>query len=136
AQDQRLVRRVEIQPDDVPELLFKALVVRQLEGAREMRLDVTGRPQAAARWPARSRRRGPSCGSSIAPDGAAASPPARPPAAPPPAAAMACARTRHDRSTRPAGAAQSARLSGSPRRVRSPAVRRCAVGLDLAHSTR
>src|SRR5437762_10669216 len=37
---------VEIQPDDVPELLFKALVVRQFEGAREMRLDVTGRPQA------------------------------------------------------------------------------------------
>src|SRR6202008_3621304 len=46
AQHQRLVRWVEIQPDDVPELLFKALVVRQFEGAREMRPDVTGRPQA------------------------------------------------------------------------------------------
>ena len=34
AQHQRLVRRVEIQPDDVPELLFKARVVRQFEGAR------------------------------------------------------------------------------------------------------
>ena len=46
AQHQRLVRRVEVEPDDVPELLFKALVVGQFEGARQMRLDVTGRPQA------------------------------------------------------------------------------------------
>src|ERR1700719_4588704 len=38
-----LTRRVEVEPDDVPELLFKALVVGQLEGARQMRLDVTGR---------------------------------------------------------------------------------------------
>src|ERR1700719_3136552 len=46
AQHQRLVRRIEVEPDDVPELLFKALVVGQFEGTREMRLDVTGRPQA------------------------------------------------------------------------------------------
>src|SRR5882724_9928339 len=52
AQHQRLLRRVEIKPDHVPELFLKLLVVRQFEGAREMRLDVIGRPQ-----PLHARRR-------------------------------------------------------------------------------
>lgn len=42
AQHQRLVRRVEMKPDHVPELLFETLVARQLEGAREMRLEGGG----------------------------------------------------------------------------------------------
>src|ERR1700745_3290772 len=60
AQHQRLVRWVEVEPDDVPELLFKALVVGQLEGARQMRLDATGRPQtlhAGRREPGGARHR-------------------------------------------------------------------------------
>src|SRR6516164_5142201 len=46
AEDQSFLRRIEIEPDYIPELLLKLLVLRQLEGAREMRLDVVGRPQA------------------------------------------------------------------------------------------
>src|SRR6516225_1471061 len=45
AQHQGLLRRVQIKPDHVPELLFKPLVVGQFEGAREVRLDVVGGPQ-------------------------------------------------------------------------------------------
>src|SRR5215831_14537804 len=46
AEDQSFLRRIEIEPDHIPELLLKRLVLGQLEGARQMRLDVVGRPQA------------------------------------------------------------------------------------------
>src|SRR5262249_7836289 len=46
AEDQSFLRRIEIEPDHIPELLLKLLVLGQLEGARQMRLDVVGRPQA------------------------------------------------------------------------------------------
>ena len=42
---QRLVRRLQIKPDHVPELGRKLRVVRQLEGAGEMRLDRVGGPE-------------------------------------------------------------------------------------------
>ena len=41
--------RVEIEPDHIPELLFKLLVVGQFEGAREVRLDVVRFIAAEAR---------------------------------------------------------------------------------------
>src|SRR5215469_14857353 len=46
AEDQSFLRRIEIESDYIPELLLKLLVLGQLEGAREMRLDGIGRPQA------------------------------------------------------------------------------------------
>ena len=45
AQHQRLLRWVEIQADDVPELFLEMRIVRQLEGAGQMRFDVVGGPQ-------------------------------------------------------------------------------------------
>ena len=45
AQDQRLVGRLEVEADHVPELGLELRVVRQLEGPGEMRLDRVGGPQ-------------------------------------------------------------------------------------------
>src|ERR1700704_6502070 len=56
AQHQRLLRRLEIKSDDVPELLLKLFVIRQFEGPREMRFDVIGHPQ-----PLHARRRYAGC---------------------------------------------------------------------------
>src|SRR6516165_8307281 len=53
AQHQRFLWRLEIKPDHVPEFLLKLLVIRQFEGAREMRFYVIGGPQplhARPRW--------------------------------------------------------------------------------------
>ena len=49
AQHQRLVGRIEIEADHVPEFLFEARVVRQLEGLHAVRLDVILRPDALHR---------------------------------------------------------------------------------------
>ena len=46
AQDQRFFRRIEIEPDHVPELALELHVCGQFEGPPEVRLDVVGRPQA------------------------------------------------------------------------------------------
>ena len=45
AQHQRLVRWIEIEADHIPELGLERRVVRQLEGAHQMRLDLVGAPQ-------------------------------------------------------------------------------------------
>lgn len=46
AEDQRPVWRIEIQPDNIPELGLKVLVVGEFEGALEVRFDVVGLPQS------------------------------------------------------------------------------------------
>jgi len=42
AEDQSFFRRIEIEPDHVPELALKLLVRGELEGPRQMRFDVVG----------------------------------------------------------------------------------------------
>src|SRR6266478_2321475 len=101
AQHQRLLRWVEIKPDHVPELLFKLLVVRQFEGAREVRLDVVGahsRCTLDAEMPAARA----SCGNSTARD-AAAAPLAPKRAGPPLPPATVCGHVPAHRSIPPAG---------------------------------
>lgn len=46
AQNQRLFRWVQIEPDDIPKLVFEVCIAGQLERAQQVRLDVVGRPQA------------------------------------------------------------------------------------------
>src|SRR6266853_2033979 len=70
---------------------------------------------------------------SIAPDGAAASPPAPPLAAPLLAPATACARALEHPSTPPAGFAQNARPSGLPTGAIGPFARRSAAASDPRH---
>jgi hypothetical protein len=46
AEHQSLLRRIQIESDDIPEFGFEVLVVGEFESAGEMRLDVVGLPQA------------------------------------------------------------------------------------------
>lgn len=46
AEHQRLVWRVEIQPDNIPKLLFKMRIIGQFEGAGQVRFQVIGGPES------------------------------------------------------------------------------------------
>ena len=46
---QRALGRIEVETDHVPEFRFEILVVGNLEGPRDVRLDVVGAPQALDR---------------------------------------------------------------------------------------
>lgn len=55
---QRLIRRVEIQPDHIPKLLFEMRIIGQFEGAGQVRFQVIGGPEpvhAGGRDPGDSR---------------------------------------------------------------------------------
>lgn len=46
AEYQRLVWRIEVQPDHIPKFLFKVRIIGEFEGTCQMRLDVIGRPDS------------------------------------------------------------------------------------------
>ncbi len=58
AQYQRLVRRIEIQPDDIADLLDEQRIARTFEGARPVRLQRERLPDAPHRGPAEATRLG------------------------------------------------------------------------------
>lgn len=64
AEHQRLVRRVQVESDNVPEFLFKIRVIGQFEGASQVRFQVIGRPEFVH---AGSRNSSRSCHASAAP---------------------------------------------------------------------
>ena len=66
AQHDRVLRRVQIQADDVDELLLKPRVVRELERLDPMRLQTRARTRSAAPSPATPQPARPSTGSSSA----------------------------------------------------------------------